>query len=157
MNILIFFKKEYLSYFAKVVSSIQDEHQSRELMHIINRYDYLFQIHDSIKDIYNTKKMLSAHYLEPKSDILLIIREISSGILQMFDVIGKSMESQDEMDIHGFSEALQLDINQGNRTLLKLLADPLRKDVGALTNFITYSQRLKDKLVNYAKGLPVAR
>ena len=152
-----FFKKEYLSYFAKVVSSIQDEHQSRELMHIINRYDYLFQIHDSIKDIYNTKKMLSAHYLEPKSDILLIIREISSGILQMFDVIGKSMESQDEMDIHGFSEALQLDINQGNRTLLKLLADPLRKDVGALTNFITYSQRLKDKLVNYAKGLPVAR
>lgn len=152
-----FLQKEYVSYFAKVVTLIQDEHQSRELMQIINRYDYLFQIHDSIEDIYNTKRMLSEHYLEPKSDILLIIREISSGILQMFDEIGKVMESKGELDIHALSDALQQDINQGNRTLLKLLTDPLRKDVGALTNFITYSQRLKDKLVNYTKGLPVSK
>lgn len=152
-----FLQKEYVGYFAKVVSLIQDEHQSRELMQIISRYDYLFQIHDSIEDIYNTKKVLSEHYLEPKSDILLIIREISSGILQMFDEIAKSMECEGEFDIHSLSDSVQQDINQGNRALLKLLADPLRQDAGALANFITYSQRLKDKLVNYTKGLPVAK
>lgn len=147
-----FLQKEYVGYFAKIVSVIQDEQQSRELMQLISRYDYLFQIHDSIEDIYNTKRVLSEHYLEPRSDILLIIREISSTTLLMFDHIGKSQESSTSLNIQSLSDDLQQDINQGNRTLLKLLADPLRKDVGALTNFITYSQRLKDKLLNYSRG-----
>lgn len=148
-----FLQKEYVSYFARIVSLIQDEQQSRELMQMISRYDYLFQIHDSIEDIYNTKRVLSEHFLEPKSDILLIIREISSTTLLMFDHIGKGTENGSQPNIQTLSDDLQQDINQGNRTLLKLLADPLRKDVGALTNFITYSQRLKDKLLNYTRGL----
>lgn len=148
-----FLQKEYVSYFARIVSLIQDEQQSRELMQMISRYDYLFQIHDSIEDIYNTKRVLSEHFLEPKSDILLIIREISSTTLLMFDHIGKGAENGSQPNIQTLSDDLQQDINQGNRTLLKLLADPLRKDVGALTNFITYSQRLKDKLLNYTRGL----
>jgi phosphate:Na+ symporter len=41
-------------------------------------------------------------------------------------------------------------IDSANRTLLILIADPDRKDAGALINFITYSQRLKDKLTNFA-------
>jgi phosphate:Na+ symporter len=42
-------------------------------------------------------------------------------------------------------------LDETSKDLLKLLADPDRRDAGAMTNFITYSQRLKDKLVNYAK------
>ena len=34
------------------------------------------------------------------------------------------------------------------------MADPGRRDAGAMTNFVTYSQRLKDKLVNYANLQP---
>jgi phosphate:Na+ symporter len=42
--------------------------------------------------------------------------------------------------------------------LLTLLVDPTRVDAGALTNFITYSQRLKDKLTNFANlKLPLAK
>ena len=37
-----------------------------------------------------------------------------------------------------------------NRNLLSLLTHPDRRDAGALSNFITYSRRLGDKLVNFA-------
>ena len=40
-------------------------------------------------------------------------------------------------------------LDDANRKLLELMSDPLRKDAGTLTNFVTYSQRLKDKLENY--------
>ena len=30
------------------------------------------------------------------------------------------------------------------------MSDPTRRDAGAMTNVFTYSQRLKDKLLNYA-------
>ncbi len=146
-----FLQKEYMTYFSRVVTLIHDERESRELMRIINQFDYLFQIHDSIEDLYNTKRVLSEHYLEPKSDILLVIREISSRTLSLFDDIRKNLEGQDGQDIHTLSADMQQCLDDGHRSLLSLLADPLRKDVGALTNFITYSQRLKDKLVNYAK------
>jgi phosphate:Na+ symporter len=45
---------------------------------------------------------------------------------------------------------LQVLLNDANRDLLTLLADPERRDAGALSNFVTYSRRLKDKLVNFA-------
>ena len=45
---------------------------------------------------------------------------------------------------------MQAHLDHAQKDLLNLLADPERKDAGAMTNFITYSQRLKDKLVNYA-------
>jgi len=31
------------------------------------------------------------------------------------------------------------------------LSDPGRRDAGAIANFVTYSQRLKDKFINYSK------
>jgi phosphate:Na+ symporter len=41
-------------------------------------------------------------------------------------------------------------LNEVNRELLSLIAHPERRDAGALSNFVTYSRRLKDKLVNFA-------
>lgn len=146
-----FLQKEYMAYFSKVVVLIKDEEQSRELMRIINQFDYLFQIHDSIEDLYNTKKVLSEKYLELKSDILLIIRGLSSETLALFDDLGKSIDGRQELDIQTLSQTMQEHLENRHRELLSLLADPLRKDVGALTNFITYSQRLKDKLIHYAR------
>lgn len=146
-----FLHKEYLDYFSRVVSLVHGDRESREVMRVFNRFDYLFQVHDSIEDIHNAKRVLSEHYLEPRSDVLLLIREISSDTLSLFDDIARGLDGKKELNVHALSEEIQQELNQRHRTLLSLLADPLRKDVGALTNFITYSQRLKDKLVNYAK------
>ncbi len=145
-----FLQKEYMAYFAQVVTLVYEARDSHDLMRLINRFDYLFQIHDSIEDIYQTKRHLSAHYLEPKSDILMIIREISTDTLSLFDTIGKRLDVK-TMSIQTLSDDMQHSLNQGHRALLSLLTDPLRKDAGLLVNFITYSQRLKDKLIHYAK------
>lgn len=146
-----FLHREYMNYFSRLVSLVNSEQESRELMRVINRFDYLFQIHDSIEDIHNAKRLMSEHYIEPKGDILFIIRDISSATLSLFDDIATGLEGDSELNIHDLSEEIQQSLNQRHRKLLSLLADPMRKDVGALTNFITYSQRLKDKLINYAK------
>ena len=35
--------------------------------------------------------------------------------------------------------------------MLRLMGDPGREDVGALSQFVTYSRRLRDKLLRFAK------
>ncbi len=149
---LYFVKKEYLSYFSKVVTSVKEEDESKELIRIINQFDYLFQIHDSIDDMFNTKKIMLKHYIELKSDILMLTQDLSSQTLTLFNEIRKSLLNNEPLDIKKKSQELQRHLDDANKDLLSLLADPVRRDAGALTNFITYSQRLKDKLINFASA-----
>ncbi len=145
-----FIKTEYLGYFSKVVTIIDDKEESKEIILIINQFDYLFQIHDSIKDLLNTKKIMSEHYIELRSDILILIRELSSHSLNLFDEVHKFIKEEDSVDLKKTATELQTHLNEANKELLTLLADPLRRDAGALINFVTYTQRLKDKLVNFS-------
>ncbi len=145
-----FVKKEYLAYFSQVVTHVHDEADTRTLMRLINRFDYLFQIHDSINDLHNMKKVLSENYIELKSDILLLLRELSSNTLVLFDRIGEAATSGETSELHEAASEMQAHLDDANKDLLKLTADPERRDAGAMTNFFTYSQRLKDKLLNYA-------
>ena len=91
-----FVKKEYLEFFSKIVSKVNEEDQSKDLMHMLNQFDYLFQIHDSIIDLFSTKKIMLEQYIELKSDILLMIRELSSQTLNFFDDIHKVLSGQAE-------------------------------------------------------------
>ncbi len=147
-----FVKKEYLGYFSRIVTAIDDEDDSKELLRIINQFDYLFQIHDSIKDLFETRKIMKAHYIELQSDILTLVRELSSHTLSLFDDIRRYMKGEEELEIKSKSKALQTYLNNLHKDLLALLSDPNREDAGALTNFCTYSQRLKDKLVIFASA-----
>lgn len=144
-----FVEKEYVGYFSQVVSSVKDHDQSKSLIHLINQFDYLFQIHDSITDLYSTKKLMIRHWIELKSDILLLVRKLSSETLELFNSLRTAMDAGEENAVKGFGGEAQEHLNEAHRKILELLGDPERKDVGALTNFVTYSQRLKDKLVNY--------
>lgn len=146
-----FVKKEYMSYFSKVVTTVTEKSQSRELIKIVNQFDYLFQIHDSIKDLFDTKKVAAENFIELKSDILVMVREISSQTLGLFDDIRKHLSGTENVDIRETSHGVQQHLNEVNKDLLGLFADPLRRDAGSLTNFVTYSQRLKDKLMNFYK------
>ena len=146
-----FLKKEYMSYFSKVVSQLQNEEDSKELIRIINQFDYLFQMHDSINDLFNTKRVMSEQYVELRSDILLLIREMSSQTLILFDNLRKGFGSEEISEIKQSAKDVQLHLDAAHKKLLTLLSDPDRRDAGAITNFVTYSQRLKDKLINYSK------
>ena len=146
-----FVKREYMGYFSKVVTTVTGESQSRELIKVINQFDYLFQIHDSISDLFSTKKVMNENYVELKSDILLMVRELSGQTLGLFSDIHKGLAANEKTDIRSSAEEVQEHLDEVNKDLLTLLADPLRRDAGALTNFATYSQRLKDKLLNFHK------
>lgn len=147
-----FVKKDYLGYFSKIVSALHDQADSKALIRIINQFDYLFQIHDSIDDLFSARKVMSEHFIELRTDIVLLIRDLSSQTLNLFDEIHKAMLDRSALDIKQKSRVLQDHLDDANRQLLSLLADPIRRDAGALTNFVTYSQRLKDKLINFAEN-----
>jgi phosphate:Na+ symporter len=145
-----FVKKEYLHYFSKIVSAVTQKEESKQLIKLINRFDYLFQLHDSIQDLYESKRVMKEQYIELKSDVLLIVRTLSSQTLAFFDELGNAMEKHQDVNAKTLAKTLQHHIDNANRDLLLLLIDPKRVDAGALTNFITYSQRLHDKLYNFA-------
>jgi phosphate:Na+ symporter len=150
LNYIDFVKKEYMSYFAKVVSLIREKNDSKHLIKLINQFDYLFQIHDSITDLFESKRGLNAQYIELKSDVLILVRELSNQTLGFFEHIHSAIANGETLDIKLLAKELQHNIDLANRDLLILLLDPRRVDAGALTNFITYSQRMKDKLTNFA-------
>lgn len=145
-----FLEKEYVGYFSKAVTSIKHESESRELLRLNAQFDYLFQIYDSIDDIFNTKKVMNRHYIELKDDVLVIVRDLSSHTLALFDDIRHSLSDAQQAKKAEKARELQEVLDETNKALLPLLARPGRRDAGALSNFVTYSRRLKDKLVNFA-------
>ena len=118
------------------------------------QFDYLFQIHDSIKDLFDSKRIMNEKYIELRSDLLLLTRGLAIETSEYFEDIAYQLNyietRSPEPDLKIRVKSVQHEIDSANRTLLILIADPDRKDAGALINFITYSQRLKDKLTNFA-------
>jgi phosphate:Na+ symporter len=145
-----FLKQEYVGFFSQAVAHVTDEQESRHLLRLITQYDYLFQIHDSIADLFNAKRAMNTHFIELSSDVLLIVRELSSNTLLLFDGIHESLTAGRPASVGDMARELQACLEQSNRKLLALLALPDRRDAGSLSNFVTYSRRLMDKLVNFA-------
>ena len=145
-----FLERELLGFFARVVSMIESEKESRELMRMAREYDYLFQVDDSIDDLFTVKKVLSEHFIEPGSDILMIVRELSSGALALFDDVQDILDGGAGEKLRDNTRELNDQLDNAYRRLLMLTANPERKDAGALFNFVTYNRRLMDKLLNFA-------
>ncbi len=82
-----FLQREYVHYFSSVVANVTDEKESQQLLDLITRYDYLFQVHDSISDLFNARRTMSKQYIELKSDLLLMVRELSGYTVALFDSI----------------------------------------------------------------------
>lgn len=143
-----FIEREFQGYFSAIIAAPREEQEARELLRLISEFDYLFQIHDSIEDLFSARRFLREHFIELKSDIVLLIREISGDTLALFDDIGKFLAGASGVDIRPNNAILQRQLNRASGLLLSLARDPDRRDAGALGNFVTYSRRLKDKLVN---------
>lgn len=145
-----FLEREYMAFFSKAVVKVTDDSDSRELLELVTLYDYLFQIHDSINDLFKSRRVMSKHYIELKSDVLLLVRELSSHTLVLFDEINRALREGSELDVSAEAKNLHKVLDNASRELLVLVADPDRRDAGALSHFVTYSRRLKDKLLNFA-------
>ena len=71
--------------------------------------------------------------------------------------------STDQQKLKASAKSVQHEITDESRSLLRLTLDPQREDAGALSNYVTYSQRLKDKRTNFAnwnsrvKAEPIAQ
>lgn len=145
-----FFRSDLLSFFSSFIGSCSVEKEVSSLVRIMSRYEYLFQIHDSVRDITSIKDTLDENYIELKSDILLMVREISSETLSLFSEISKQdMELKERNDLRKKFGNFQLNLLKYNKNILRIMSMPERKDAGAILHLITYSQRLKDKLVHY--------
>lgn len=151
---LEFLRREYRKHFSHIALTVSDESESRKLMAAINRYDYIFQIQDSIVDLFETKKIVRDNYVDLNSDILILIRELSGSTLELFDAVNTHLADFNTDTTQSAAQALQGRIDKVNRALLRMLADPNRRDASALANFVTYTQRLKDKLVNLSRLTP---
>ncbi|MDE2888886.1 MAG: Na/Pi cotransporter family protein [Gemmatimonadota bacterium] len=145
-----FLEKEYVGYFSRAVASVKHEKESRELLKMHRQFDYLFQIYDSIDDIFNTKKALTEHFVELESDVLLMVRKLSSETLALFEEIHRMQAGKTNAKVEARAGDLQRLLDEIDGELLPLLAEPDRADAGTISNFVTYSRRLKDKLVNFA-------
>ncbi|CAA0079468.1 Uncharacterised protein [Halioglobus japonicus] len=150
IDYLNFIHGEYLGYFSSVLTTVTDERESREMLKTITLYDYLFQIHDSIEDLFSTKRVIDKQYIELGSDLILIVRKISSQTLELFDEINKALQENVRPNLSSRVRDLREEMDDANRDLLKLLANSEREDAGILSNFVTFSRRLSDKLVNFA-------
>lgn len=147
---LDFVKNETQRHFALLISKTNDEAKLKKIIQIISFYEYIFQIHDSIKDLIRTKDAMSDAYIELKSDLLLVIRELSGRVLSFFDDIAEGVNGEGNIAaIKEKAEDLQQEIENFNKDMLKLMTEPDRKDVSFILHILTYSQRLKDKLLNY--------
>jgi phosphate:Na+ symporter len=149
LDYLEFAKREYLGYFSRVVPWVKDDQDTRELLRLLNLYDYLFQVHDSIEDLFATKQVMQQNYIEPGGDILVLVREISGHTLSLFEEVAAALEGEPDTDVVGRSNELRAVLDRSNRELLTMMNDPDRHDAGTLNNFVTYSRRLQDKLVNF--------
>ena len=155
MEYISFLEKGYIEYFSRAVGSVANEEESRDLLAMNTQFDYLFQIYDSIDDIFNTKRNLDRNYIELKGDILLMVRGVSNHTLAVFDEINRSLEVGKLLNVREQANESRALLDEINRDLLKLLAQTDRRDAGALSNYVTYSRRLQDKLVNLAALIDV--
>lgn len=145
-----YFKSELLSFFSRFIGRCNDEKEVESLVKIMTKYEYLFQIHDSVKDITSIKDNLEENYLELKSDLLLIVREVSSDTLSIFEAISKDdFQSKERKELNKKISDFQRELVKHNNSILRIMSLPDRKDAGSVLHLITYSQRLKDKLVHY--------
>ena len=148
LDYIAFLEREYVHYFSVAVTSAQHEDESRDLVMLNTQFDYLFQIYDSIDDIFNVKRSLTSNYIELEGDVLLIVRGISNHTVALFDEIQESFVERRQVNVSEKAREARVFLDEVNRDLMRLLAQTDRRDAGTLSNIVTFSRRLQDKLVN---------
>jgi len=94
---------------------------------------------------------MNEQFIELESDVLRFVRELSGKTVSLFTILieGISKHEEKKVSLQEELEGLHELIVTANRGLLTLLSDPKREDAGVFSHFLTYTRRLRDKLVNF--------
>lgn len=143
-------QKNFGRFFADLINQVDEQEMSQKVIILISEYEYLYQVHDSLKDILEIKENMDEMMIEMHTDMIIHYREISSRTLSVFEHLHKKIakEEIDDNDIKDEFNELQQSLNEFNKALFKIMPDTNRNDTGNNMHFMTYSQRLKDKLHN---------
>jgi phosphate:Na+ symporter len=141
---------EFTKFISNLMSRVEDEETSAEIMKYMNRFEYLNQVHDSLEDLAEVKAQIDEMYIELKPDALEHIKTVSDQMRATFESFSKSIHGEigEDVEIKDQLFAVQLNLNKTNRALLKIVTNPERLDSGAFARFVTISYRLRDKLLN---------
>lgn len=141
-------QKNFTRFFSELINFTDDQEESQKILIFINEYEYLYQVHDSLKDILEIKTNMDEMYIELHTDMILHYREISSRTLNVFNLLVKKLQREpvEDNDLKDEFHELQKELNEFSRALFKIMPDTNRNDTGNNMHFMTYSQRLKDKL-----------
>jgi phosphate:Na+ symporter len=145
-------RKEFQSYFSHLISHSSDDSEIQKYIHVMNHYEYLFQLHDSVKDLLGIKENMDGNFIELKSDMILYLRELTSHLLTFFTVTRETIEKKKSVEeFKKDAHLIQEEINRFHKHLLRLIGQEERSDAGSLYHMVSSSQRLKDKLMNYQR------
>ena len=151
MEYVDFVEAEFLDFFSSVLMK-SDEGRSQEMFKMIRRYEYIFQIHDSLKDLTKIRRKMDKRCIEIKEDLMLMIRELSGETLTFFNKVSRAIVSEkDGVSMNRQARILRERIDTFNGDVLKLISQPGRKDAEVILRLMSYSRRLQDKLISYYK------
>ena len=152
MEYVDFVEAEFLEFFSSTLMGKLNERQSKKVLKTIRRYEYIFQIHDSLKDLTKIKRKVDKRCIDLGDDLLVMIRELSAETLTFFNKVSKAIvDEEGKESMKAQAKILQGRIDSFNGDILKLIARPGRKDAGIMLRLMSYSRRLQDKLINYYK------
>ena len=147
-----FVEAEFMDFFSSVLTDKLDASQFKKMLKIVRRYEYIFQIHDSLKDLTKVKKKADKRCIELKEDLLLMIRELSGETLSFFNKVSRAIVDEEGVDsMKEQARILRNRIDTFNGDVLKIISRRGRKDAGIILRLMSYSRRLQDKLINYYK------
>ncbi|WP_412473307.1 Na/Pi cotransporter family protein [Halobacteriovorax sp. YZS-1-1] len=150
MDYIDYVEDELISFFSNYIATCTSEKEINTIIHIMSIYEYIFQIHDSVKDLSDLKDSMDKNYIELKSDLIIIIRSLATRTLSFFETMSNPhLDEEQKRELKKEVNEFQFNIIEYNKRILKLMAAPDRRDASVIMHMITYSQRLKDKLVHY--------
>lgn len=150
-----YLQSEFVLYFSEILNHFKDQEQIHLILGYIDQYEYLYQIQDSLNDILRVKEHMNTMYIKLESDMVLNLRKLSTETLSVFNTL-ESLISSDNLETTSLKELLnqlQTDLTNLNGNIFQAISDEKRKDTAIMLHFLTYSQRLKDKLSNLSKRI----
>lgn len=147
-----FIKKDIMKNLAFSINEINDDEGIQKYIDTITRFEYLFQIHDSVESHLEIKESLEASYIELSGDMLMYLRELTSNFLLFFEKTQENLQTKKDKSLMKDDLAqLQIHLNTFHKNILKIMIQENRNDAAILFNIVTASQRLKDKIYTYFK------
>jgi len=145
---LLFLRSELEEFCAQVAMNSSDEKNGRDIIELISKIDYIYQINDSIEDLIELNDELIQKKIPLSIDSIVSIREISGNLVKLFDVLIKqnSSKKREEESFKMAQKELHATLAHSYQKLLKIMTLIDNEEATPLARYLSVNQRLKDKM-----------